>query len=40
MDYNLSLAEALAASGGINAMNASSKDIYVIRNTSEKQIDI
>ena len=40
MDHNLSLAEALAASGGINAMNASSKDIYVIRNTSEKQIDI
>ena len=40
MDSYLSLAEALAASGGVNAMNASPKDIYVIRNTSDKQVDI
>ncbi|MBQ2560456.1 MAG: hypothetical protein II565_07730, partial [Fibrobacter sp.] len=33
-------AEALAASGGVNANYASSSDIYVIRNTSENKIDI
>lgn len=36
----LSLVEALAAAGGLNVNSASSKLIYVIRNTSEKQIDV
>ena len=36
----LSLVEALAAAGGLNVTTASSKLIYVIRNTSEKQIDV
>lgn len=40
MDNYLSLAEALAASGGVNAVNASSSDIYVIRNTAPDKIDI
>ena len=40
MDSYLTLAEALAACGGVNAVNASSEDIYVIRNTSEKKVDI
>ena len=40
MDNYLSLAEALAASGGVNAINASSRDIYVIRNTAPDKIDI
>ena len=40
MDNYLSLAEALAASGGVNAMSASPKDVYVIRNTSDSKIDI
>ena len=40
MDHYLTLAEALAASGGVNALNASPKDIYVIRNSGEKKIDI
>ena len=40
MDNYLSLAEALAASGGVNAINASSKDIYVIRNTAKDKIDV
>ena len=40
MDHSLSLAEAIAASGGLNVMYASPKDIYVIRNTSESRIDI
>ena len=40
MDSYLSLAEALAAAGGVNAINASPEDIYVIRNTSEKKIDV
>lgn len=40
MDNYLSLAEALASAGGVNALNASPKDIYVIRNTSQEKIDI
>lgn len=36
----LSLAEALSSAGGLNAINASSHGIYVIRNTAEKQIDV
>lgn len=36
----LSLAEALASSGGLSTQYASSRSIYVIRNTSEKQIDV
>lgn len=37
---NLSLVEALASSGGLQALYASSSSIYVLRNTSEKQIDV
>jgi polysaccharide export outer membrane protein len=40
MDNYISLAEALAAAGGVNAMNAAPSDIYVIRNTSKEKIDI
>lgn len=36
----LSLAEALSSAGGLNALNASSHSIYVIRNTGDKQIDV
>ena len=36
----LSLVEALAAAGGLQTTYASSKSIYVIRNTSDKQIDV
>lgn len=36
----LSLVEALASAGGLNTGSASSRLIYVIRNTSEKQIDV
>lgn len=36
----LSLVEALASAGGLNVNSASSKLIYVIRNTSDKQIDV
>ena len=36
----LTLAEALATAGGLQALNATSRGIYVIRNTSEKQIDV
>ena len=40
--YNgkLTLAEALATAGGLQALNATARGIYVIRNTSEKQIDV
>lgn len=37
---NLTLAEALASAGGLQALNATARGIYVIRNTSEKQIDV
>lgn len=37
---NLTLAEALATAGGLQSVNATSRGIYVIRNTSEKQIDV
>ena len=40
MDRYLTLAEALAASGGVNPVYASSSDIYVIRNTAADKIDI
>ncbi len=36
----LSLAEALSASGGLNAINATSHGVYVIRNSEGKQIDV
>ena len=36
----LTLAEALATAGGLQALNATSRGIYVIRNTSENQIDV
>ena len=36
----LSLVEALAAASGLNTGSASSRLIYVIRNTSDKQIDV
>ena len=40
--YNdkLTLTEALAAAGGLQALNATARGIYVIRNTSEQQIDV
>lgn len=40
--YNgkLTLAEALASAGGLQALNATSRGVYVIRNTSETQIDV
>ena len=40
--YNgkLTLAEALATAGGLQALNATARGIYVIRNTSDKQIDV
>ena len=37
---NLTLAEALATAGGLQALSATARGIYVIRNTSEKQIDV
>ena len=37
---NLTLAEALATAGGLQALNATARGIYVIRNTSENQIDV
>jgi len=40
MDNYMTLAEAISASGGISAINASSSGIYVIRNTSDMKIDI
>ena len=40
MDNYLSLAEALAASGGVNAVNAAAAGIYVIRNSAPDKIDI
>ena len=40
LNGKLTLAEALATAGGIQALNATSRGIYVIRNTSEKQIDV
>ncbi|SOE46541.1 polysaccharide export outer membrane protein [Fibrobacter sp. UWT3] len=36
----LSLVEALASAGGLNTGSASARLIYVIRNTSDKQIDV
>ena len=36
----LTLAEALASAGGLQALNATSRGIYVIRNTSANQIDV
>lgn len=36
----LSLAEALSASGGLNAVNATSHGVYVVRNSGNKQIDV
>jgi len=36
----LSLVEALALAGGLQALNASSSSIFVIRNTSEKDVDV
>jgi len=37
---NLSLTEALASSGGLQSLYADSRGVYVIRNTSETQIDV
>ena len=36
----LTLAEALASAGGLQALNATSRGIYVIRNSSETKIDV
>ena len=40
LNDKLTLAEALADAGGLQALNATARGIYVIRNTSEKQIDV
>ncbi|MCQ2109211.1 MAG: polysaccharide biosynthesis/export family protein [Fibrobacter sp.] len=37
---SLSLVEALATAGGLNALNASSKSIYVLRNSGANQVDV
>lgn len=37
---SLSLVEALASAGGLQALYASSSSIYVLRNSGEKQVDI
>lgn len=37
---SLSLVEALASAGGLHALNASSKSIYVLRNTSATTVDV
>ncbi|SHL08728.1 polysaccharide biosynthesis/export family protein [Fibrobacter sp. UWEL] len=37
---SLSLVEALANAGGLQALNASASSIYVLRNSGEKQIDV
>jgi len=37
---SLSLVEALASAGGLSALYASSRSIYVLRNTSEKTVDV
>ena len=36
----VNLVEALSSAGGLQALNASSRSIYVIRNTSDKRIDV
>ena len=36
----VNLVEALSAAGGLQALNASSRSIYVIRNTDDKRIDV
>ena len=40
MDGKLSLIDALAASGGLEAINASARAVYVIRNTNQERIDV
>lgn len=39
-DGKLSLIDALASSGGLQAVNASARSVYVIRNTSQERIDV
>lgn len=39
-DGRLSLIDALASSGGLQAVNASARSVYVIRNTSQERIDV
>lgn len=39
-DGKISLIDALASSGGLDAINASARSIYVVRNTDEKRIDV
>lgn len=39
-DDELSLMDALALSGGLQAMNASARLVYVIRNTADDRIDV
>ena len=36
----LTLMDALATSGGLQAVNASARSIYVIRNTADKRLDV
>ena len=40
LDGKLSLIDALAASGGLEAINASARSVYVIRNTNQERIDV
>lgn len=39
-DRKLTLMDALATSGGLQAVNASARSIYVIRNTTDERIDV
>lgn len=39
-DGKLNLLEALATSGGLQTLNASSREIYVIRNTNKERMDL
>ena len=39
-DGKISLIDALASSGGLDAINASARSVYVVRNTDEKRIDV
>ena len=40
LNGKVNLVEALSVAGGLQAVNASSRSIYVIRNTSDKRIDV
>ncbi|MBO7551189.1 MAG: polysaccharide biosynthesis/export family protein [Fibrobacter sp.] len=40
MNGKLSLIDALATSGGLDAVNASARSVYVIRNTNQDRVDV